>query len=67
MRKASEWVFNFVGDNLARLAAMMALQGHVKDDLACVDNEKTVLASFDKFILCENEVKEKREGYLRLL
>ena len=41
---------------------MMTLQGHVKEDLACVDNEKTVLASFDNFVCCENQVKEKREG-----
>ena len=49
MRKASEWVFNFVGDDLARLAAMMTLQGHVKEDLACmVSNCKLQSAKFEK-------------------
>jgi hypothetical protein len=62
--KGSKWVFNFTAENLSsRMAAMMCLQGHMKRDLTCLGEDKTMLVSRSiAFNSARREMMKAREG-----
>jgi hypothetical protein len=61
--KGSKWVFNFTAENLGRMAAMMCLQGHMKRDLTCLGEDKTLLVSSSiAFNSARRQMMKAREG-----
>ena len=43
IRENKDWPFHWTAHNIARIAAIMCLMGHVKEDLSCLGMGKTLL------------------------
>ena len=61
-QKQTAWVFDFVAQNTARMAAIMLLHNHIKKDLKCLGVGRTLLAHVENFLKCDNEISTNLEG-----
>lgn len=58
----SQWIFEYASSNSARVAALMVLQGHVKRDLTCLGEGRSLLAGSGNFVSCSALAAMDREG-----
>jgi hypothetical protein len=61
-KQGCAWVFDLAAVNMAHLAALMCLQGHVKNNLSCLGEDKTLLANEQHFTTAKSDARKEREG-----
>jgi hypothetical protein len=52
--KQNHWSLRWAASNFARLAAIMVLFNHVKENLGCLDKTDSLLAPISNFLLATN-------------
>ena len=62
--KKSHWCIPWIQKNLSSVAAIMVMFRHMKDDISCLDESKTLLNSPNNFILVTNDEEKKHGVYL---
>eukprot|EP00978_Attheya_sp_CCMP212_P033101 scaffold132120_cov86-Attheya_sp.AAC.1 len=56
------WPFLLTAENMARCVSIISLQGHRKNDLSCLGEEKTLLANANSFMLATSDAARNLEG-----
>jgi hypothetical protein len=62
--KHNHWSLRWAASNFARLAAVMILFSHVKEDLECLDATDSLLAPIGNFLLATNAESQLEGAYL---
>ena len=57
--KKSHWCIPWIQKNLSPVAALMVMFHHVKGDISCLDESKTLLQSPNNFLLVTNDEEKK--------
>ena len=60
--KRDSWCFKWAAKNMAHMACLMVLFGHVKDDVDCLDEDSMLLSATNNFKIASNEENKNRHG-----
>ena len=62
--KKTHWCIPWVQKNLSSVAALMVLFKHIKSDISCLDDSRSLLSSPNTFLLVSNSEATKHGEYL---